>query len=375
MSAIARAPLLRSTAISTVLTSVSTLASTLALASVLAASLTLSALAETHPAKPKTPLPKPRPIARNAVPKSAPATTASTGTAKARETPKETSKETSKETTKVTASIPRAASAPATRQRAALPAAAQAGHARPRSPRRPRPRGPTWTRSKTSSSSIRKHNPADATQAEVRDHGSGRKEACRMDHPAQRRQRRLRRALPRVHRGQSELAVADLPAPAHGSGAVGRPSRRRRRVVVVRERIAGVGQRPIFAGARHARARRPRQCRAAGARSLAQRSDVGGHREHRARPVRRAADAGRPQGADGHAALRQRARGGVARGEAARRWLCRPRQGAHRLLQEGAQYQGRCSKPCRTSCTTIPATSSARSSCSAARRNSRKPAS
>nr|AAF04319.1 putative soluble lytic transglycosylase precursor [Bradyrhizobium japonicum] len=36
----------------------------------------------------------------------------------------------------------------------------------------------------------------------------------------------------------------------------------------------------------------------AGARGLAQRSDVGGHREQRARPVRRPADAGRSEGAD-----------------------------------------------------------------------------
>ena len=65
------------------------------------------------------------------------------------------------------------------------------------------------------------------------DIGSGRAKARGMDHPAQRRQWRLGRALSRLHRGQSELAVADLPAPAHRGGAVGRPSRRRHRVVVV----------------------------------------------------------------------------------------------------------------------------------------------
>ena len=99
--------------------------------------------------------------------------------------------------------------------------------------------------------------------------------------PAQRRQWRLGRALSRLHRRQSELAVADLPAPAHRSRAVGRPSRRRHGVGVVRERIAAVGQRQIRAGAGDARARRPGQCRASGARRLAQRSDVGGYREQR----------------------------------------------------------------------------------------------
>jgi soluble lytic murein transglycosylase len=158
VSAIARAHLLRSTTISTVLSSVSTLA----LASVLATSLTLSALAETHPAKPKTPLPKPRPIARNAVPKATPATT---GTATAKETSKETIKETSKETIKGTASIPKAASAPAARQRAALPA--------PRKPITPAAIAATSSTSRADMDGlenvidlIRKHNPADATQAE-----------------------------------------------------------------------------------------------------------------------------------------------------------------------------------------------------------------
>ena len=161
-----------------------------------------------------------------------------------------------------------------------------------------------------------------------------------MDHPAQRRQRRVGRALSRLHIGQSELAFADLPAPAHRSGAVGRPSRRRHRVGVVRKRIAAVGQRQILAGAGDDRARRPRQCGASGARRLAQRFHVRGHREHGARPVRRAADAGRSQGADGSSALWQRARGRAARRQAARRQSGRPGEGAHRGLQEGLQHQG-----------------------------------
>jgi len=41
-----------------------------------------------------------------------------------------------------------------------------------------------------------------------------------MDYPAQRRQRRLGRALSRIRRRQSELALADVHAPARRSGAV-----------------------------------------------------------------------------------------------------------------------------------------------------------
>ena len=102
------------------------------------------------------------------------------------------------------------------------------------------------------------------------DIGSGGEEARRMDHPSQRRQQCLRRALSRLHRGQSELALADLPAPAPRSRAVGRPSRRRHRVVVVPKRIAALGEGQIRAGAGADRARRAGQCRAAGARRLAQ---------------------------------------------------------------------------------------------------------
>jgi soluble lytic murein transglycosylase len=146
VSAIARAPLLRSTAISTVLTAV------------LATSLTFSALAETHPAKSKTPLPKPRPIARGVAPKTTPATTASTATAK------DAAKDRTKDRTKAAAPVPTAA-APATRQRAALPP--------PRKPVTPAAVAATSSTSRADMDAlenvielIRKHNPADATQAE-----------------------------------------------------------------------------------------------------------------------------------------------------------------------------------------------------------------
>ena len=48
--------------------------------------------------------------------------------------------------------------------------------------------------------------------------------------------------------GQSELAVADLPAPAARSSAVGRQARRRCDLVVVRKRIPDLGQGPAGAG-------------------------------------------------------------------------------------------------------------------------------
>ena len=107
-----------------------------------------------------------------------------------------------------------------------------------------------------------------------------------MADPAQRQQQRHRRALPRLPVRQSELALADLPAPAAGSLAVGRQARRCGGVVVVRERIADLGQGTARARQGHAGARRPRQCRAPGARSLPQRSDVGGYRDRGARHVR-----------------------------------------------------------------------------------------
>ena len=101
-----------------------------------------------------------------------------------------------------------------------------------------------------------------------RDLRSGCEETRRMDHPAQRQQRRVGRALSRLHRGQSELAFADLPAPAPRGGAVGRPSRRRRGRGRWFENESPLSAKGKFSLAkRHDRARRPRQCRAPGARA------------------------------------------------------------------------------------------------------------
>ena len=158
-----------------------------------------------------------------------------------------------------------------------------------------------------------------------------------MGDPAQRQQQCHRRALSRLHHGESELAVPELPAPPPGGCAVGRQARRRRGVVLVRERVAAIGQGPVRAGPRHAQPGGSRQCRAPGARSLAQRCHVGGDGEQHPRPVWPADLRRRPQGADGHSTVWQRARGRVACGPAPRRRPCRPGQSADRDLPQGAQ--------------------------------------
>ena len=158
-------------------------------------------------AKPKVPLPKPRPIARNACPETAPQPT-----------------RTGDDRAEIPRPPRRTLRRPWRRRRASMPPCrrrAKPSHRRPRLPRRRRPRNPTRMRSKTSSSSIRKHKPSDATEVEAVDHRSGRQKACGMADPAQRRQRRVGRTLSRLPCRQSELAVADVPAPAHRGRAVG----------------------------------------------------------------------------------------------------------------------------------------------------------
>ena len=196
-----------------------------------------------------------------------------------------------------------------------------------------------------------------------------------MADPAQRRQWRFGRALPRLRLGQSELAVADLPAPAHRGRAVGRPPRRRHGLVVVRKRIADFGQGQVRAGEGDDRARRSRQCRTAGPRGLAQRRHVGRHRERGARSVRRAADGGRPQGADGLRCFTAPSRKPAA---------CAPPSGSVRAMSRWPRRASRptrnpptsrrCSMRCRANCTATPATSSPGSSCCAAKRNSHEAA-
>ena len=214
-----------------------------ALATSLALAVGLSALVPDAWAKPKVPLPKPRPIARNVVPKTTPASTH-------RDAP--TAADPRRRRNRC-ASRRRAGRPPWRRRRASMPRCRRrraSRRRRPRSPRRHRPRRPIRMRWRTSSSSCA------STSRPTR-----RRPQATISDPVARKLaewiilrsddngasvERYRAFLV----GQSELAVADLPAPAHRSRAVGRPSRRRRRVVVVRERIAAVGQGPVRAGAR-----------------------------------------------------------------------------------------------------------------------------
>ena len=177
-----------------------------------------------------------------------------------------------------------------------------------------------------------------------------------MADPAQRQQQRHRRALPRLHVRQSELAVADLPPPAAGGRAVGRQPRGFRGVVVVRERIADLGQGTARACQGDAGARRSRQCRAPGTRGLALRSDVGRYRERSARHVRRrcSAPATRRRGwtlfayttENEAAAMRAAKRLGAGYVALVKARLASVRKAANAKA---------CWKPCRTNCTATPA--------------------
>ena len=143
-----------------------------------------------------------------------------------------------------------AALAPATRQHAALPPPRKPPPPRPRSPRRHRPRRPTPMRWRTSSSwcasTSRRTRPrprrpsSDPVARKLAEWIILRSD----DNGASVERYRAFIA------GQSELAVADLPAPAPRGRAVGRPSRRCHGVGVVRKRIAAVGQGQVRAGAR-----------------------------------------------------------------------------------------------------------------------------
>jgi soluble lytic murein transglycosylase len=133
------------------------------MATTLALILGSYAFANESTAKPKIPLPRPRPIARNVVPKTTEKTTEKT----TKTTEKAAATTTSMPAATVTPAAP-AAIAPATRQHAALPPAVA---------RKPPTPAAMATTSSTSSDDkaalenlidlVRKHKPADATQAEA----------------------------------------------------------------------------------------------------------------------------------------------------------------------------------------------------------------
>jgi hypothetical protein len=118
---------------------------------------------------------------------------------------------------------------------------------------------------------VRKHKPADATQAE----------AAISDPVAKKLAEWI--ILRSDDNGASvERYRAFIAAnPSWPSQTfLGRPSRRCHRMGVVRKRIAFIGQRQILAGTGHDRARRPGPCGASGTRRLAKRFHVRRHREH-----------------------------------------------------------------------------------------------
>jgi soluble lytic murein transglycosylase len=147
---VTRAPLLRSTALSTVMAASLTLA------------LGLSAWAATAPAKSKIPLPKPRPVARNAVPKSSPpAPQAPAATAAAKDVPPTAT------TAAAPPQPPLAGPVPPVRQRVTAPTPA-------RKPVTPAAVAATSSTSQADMDAlenvielIRKHRPDDATQVEA----------------------------------------------------------------------------------------------------------------------------------------------------------------------------------------------------------------
>jgi soluble lytic murein transglycosylase len=140
-----------------------------ALATSLALALGLSALAGQAWAKPKVPLPKPRPIARNVVAKTSTqnaTSTKNTPSIKTATTAKTTASA-ANTTARITAPVAAPAMAPATRQHAALPPPA-------RKPLTPAAVAATSSTSQADKDGlenvielVRKHNPADATQAEA----------------------------------------------------------------------------------------------------------------------------------------------------------------------------------------------------------------
>ena len=156
-------------------------------------------------AKPKVPLPKPRPIARNVVPKTTPRR-------RPRPMPRRQPTPSPRRRRHLPPAAPHAL-APATRQHAAVAAGPQAGGAGRDGRDVLDLAGRQARRWKTSSSWSASASPTTPRRLAAAISDPVAQKARRMADPAQRQQRRHRRALSRLHRRQSELAVADLPAP------------------------------------------------------------------------------------------------------------------------------------------------------------------
>ena len=159
---------------------------------------------------------------------------------------------------------PAPALAPATRQHAALPPPARKPPSRrPRSPRRHRPRRPTRTRWRTSSSwsasTSRRTRPGRSGDHRIRSRANSPNGSILRSDDNGASVERYRAFMSANPSWPSQTFLRRRAR----SGAVGRPSRRRHGLGVVRKRIAALGQGHVLAGAGDARARRPRQCASA----------------------------------------------------------------------------------------------------------------
>ena len=169
--------------------------------------------------------------------------------------------------------------------------------------------------------------------------GPGGAQARRMDHLAQRPQRRQQHALPRLYRRQSELAEPRNVSPPRRGDALGRECQADASPELLQRLAAAVGHGPPGPGARAPRAGRHRRRERAGARGLAQRSVVRRCREAGARALFRVFEPRRSQGAHGEKTLRRRQRSRDAGGApAGGRRRCN-RAGAHRAQPQGRQCQ------------------------------------
>ena len=182
-------------------------------------------------------------------------------------------------------------------------------------------------------------------------------------------------ALRRLHRRQSELAEHRRRCAGAPKRCCGRSAADPTTVLaLLQDRPAAHRQGPLRAGARAARARRPRRRPSGDARRLAQRRLLRRSRSAGARHVRRPHHRRRRQGAHGWPPLCRGRRRRLARGASSRRHrsLRSPRRAPPSSTKPATPR--RCSKRCRRRRSTTPAICSAASSGCAAPTRSPRPA-
>ena len=224
------------------------------------------------------------------------------------------------------------------------------------SPRPPRPPAADVAAVKRVIEAARKGKEADADAAEASITDPVAQQARRMGDPALGQHQSDFPALCRLRRSQSELAARPVVPPARRKCALERWRRRPHRARLLRQASAVDRQRPLHAGARLARARRPRRRGGFGAPRLAQRRMQRRGRKARARDVRQHAHHRRPQGAHGAPLLCRRRRRRHARRRTSRRQRGRDRaRRAQRSCARPAMRRPR-SMRCRHPRKAIPAT-------------------